>query len=591
MMKSISRVSIKPLNEIMTGADIVIKRLEKNNVTNIFGLPGGASIPLYNSLKDSKIKQVLSRQEQGGCGFAEGYSKSSNKVGVFIATSGPGITNTITNIVDAQIDSVPLIVICGQVNSKLIGLDSFQEVAISDIVNDYCKHVFKVTHISQIPRMIDEAFFIAKFGRPGVVLIDIPKDIQMDKYDYDENNLVTLNLNKFIRNTRKILGHHTIKRFLSMINNSKRPVFYIGGGIIDASMIFRQVLKHLNIPVVSTLMGLGSVSSDNSDYYLGMIGMHGSIEANYAVNSCDLLIAIGARFDDRVTGKLELFAKDAQIIHIDIDSKEIGKNKEIDLSICCDSSMFLYEILETCAERLYYVDFLAWYNEIIADTIHKRIRYDDHINLSKSFTCQKAIKVLNKVCEKLSIKPIISTGVGIHQMTVAQHFNFKKPRKFLTSGGFGTMGLGLPFAIGAWYANPDSIIIDVDGDGSLLMNIQELATIGSENIPVKIIIINNKVLGMVEFWGNRFHDYSDYTKLEYTMSNQQNYPNFCKIAEGFGIKSANISDADDLENVLLNVLLLNEPYIINVNVDQSECLPFIPANGSYTDIIIDDSNF
>jgi acetolactate synthase-1/2/3 large subunit len=581
-----SRKALIIRNEKMKGADMLIKRLEKNGVSTLFAYPGGCNIPIYNSLKTSTIKSVLCRHEQAGAFMAEGYAKSSGKVGVVCTTSGPGATNLVTAIVDSAMDSVPVVCITGQVNSTMLGLDSFQEVGFTDMVNDYCKNVFKVTHASQIPRIVDEAFFLATYGRPGPVVIDIPKDIQNQEHDYNEFEPV-LNLNKHTRNMSKSIGSQTIYKFTELIKNSKRPVFYIGGGCIDAYESLKDILKYLRIPVVSTLMGLGTISKKDHEYYLGMIGMHGTIAANYAVHTCDLLIAIGVRFDDRVTGKLETFASNAKIIHIDIDSKEIGKNKEVELAICSDADTFLKKIVNECVVTHFSHNGAIWYNMIINDVNTKFTQWNNTLK-SDNLTGTQVIMTINWVCKNMKINPIISTGVGQHQMFTAQHFEPEIPRSIITSGGFGTMGFGLCSAIGTYYAHKDKIIIDIDGDGSFLMNIQELATVATEKVPVKIIIINNQRLGMVTQWGDRFHHYSDYTNLGLKDEPNTIYPDFVTIAKGFSIKSHRVDNLFDLETALINMFNNpNEPYLLDVIVKNTEVLPFIPANGGYNDIIVE----
>lgn len=581
-----SRKSLVIKNEIMKGSDMLIKRLEKNGVSTLFAYPGGCNIPIYNSLKQSTIKSVLCRHEQCGAFMAEGYAKSSGKIGVVCTTSGPGATNLVTAIVDSAMDSVPVVCITGQVTSSMLGLDSFQEVGFTDMINDYCKHVFKVTHASQIPRIVDEAFFLATYGRPGPVVIDIPKDIQNQEHDFNDFEPV-LNLNKHMRNMHKNIGSKMIYNFTELLKNSKRPVFYIGGGCVNAQDKLKNVLGYLNIPVVSTLIGLGTISKKDHEFYLGMVGMHGSIAANYAVHACDLLIAIGVRFDDRVTGKLETFAKNAKIIHIDIDSKEIGKNKEVDLSICSDANSFLEKLLNELIVTHYTYNSAIWYN-IINNDVNIKFNQWNKTLVSDDLTGSQVIMKINNVCKHLKINPIISTGVGQHQMFTAQHFEPEIPRSIVTSGGFGTMGFGLPAAIGAWYAHKDKIVIDIDGDGSFLMNIQELATIATEKIPIKIIIVNNQKLGMVSQWGDRFHNYSEYTNLGLKDEPNTIYPDFVTIAKGFCIKSHRVDNIFDLETALINMFNNpNEAYLLDVIVKNTEVLPFIPANSSYTDIIVE----
>lgn len=586
-VKNVNRQSLCVKNVIMTGADILIKKLEYNGVKHIFGLPGGACIPLCTSIQKSKIKYILNRHEQASAFAAAGYSKSSNKIGVFVVTSGPGIINAINGIVDAMIDSVPLICISGQVATNLQGLNSFQEIAIADMVNDYCKYVFKVTHVSQIPRIIDEAFYITKHGRPGPVLIDIPKDIQNETYDFQFEPI--LNLCKFTRNERKIISPNTIDKFINMLIIAKKPVFYIGGGCLNASKELNKLLSFIKIPVVSTLMGLGIVSSNNK-LSLNLLGMHGNLQANFAVYECDLLIAIGVRFDDRVTSKIETFAKNAKIIHIDIDSKEIGKNKEVDMAICSDSKIFITMLINYlkesphCREMTYKYE--KWYEYIIESTKNKQKKYEQG-QISETLSGQQTVKTLNHMCKKLDIEPIICTDVGAGQMFICQHFNFNQPKQLLTSGGLGCMGCSIGYAIGAYFANKDKIIISTNGDGGILMNIQELATIGSMNIPIKIIIINNQILGMVQYWDPCIDIDKSYTFLGNKNNHNEIYPDFIKISNGFGIKAKQVYNIFDLENAIIEMLSFDGPYLLDVIVKETSVVPFIPPNSSYIDTIID----
>lgn len=566
---------------IHKGSDIVVKSLQRKNVKVIYHLPGGSIIPLYNSLKNSDIKQVLCRNEQCIPFMASSYAKVSNTVGVGLVTSGPGCSNAITGVYDASMDSMPIVMISGNVPTRMQGLDSFQESPITDMVSGFCKEVFKVQDINHISRVIEEAFFVAEHGRKGPVWIDVPKDILNGSSHYNEKPYI--NIAKYDRNIYKTLTNKTMEKVVHMLMECKKPLLYIGGGCLDVSQKLYNLLHFLKIPVVSTIMGLGVINK-NYPHYLGMLGMHGTIEANYAVSTCDVLIALGVRFDDRVTGKLEEFASHAKIIHVDIDSKEIGKNKEVDVGVCNDVSKFLDMLLPYFSDTYIRNSYQNWYNDIISNTTEKR-----NIFLSSKasgLTADYAVSVLNNICSIKKIKPIVTTGVGQHQMVTCTTFDFYEPRRFVSSSGAGTMGTSLSYAIGAWFANPSRTIISIDGDGSFLMNIQELATMKTNNVPVKIVIINNQKLGMVTQWGNRFHSYSDYTFLGDPHDSRSPYPDFVSIAKGFGIPCMRVDDAKDLIKAYETMLSSEGSYLLDVLVEDTECLPFIPSNSSYKDIIV-----
>ncbi|KAL2906879.1 ALS SURA: Acetolactate synthase 1 chloroplastic [Bienertia sinuspersici] len=548
-------------------SDVLVKSLEREGVTHVFAYPGGASMEIHQSLTYSKsIMTVLPRHEQGGILASIGYARASGKPGVCIATSGPGATNLVTGLADAMADSVPIIAITGQVSRKLMGTDAFQEVAITDIVKSITKHVFLVLDPNDIPRIVKEAFFIAKMGRPGPVLIDIPKDVQQE--------LIVPQLTKYM-------------------NIHGRPMLYIGGGCVNASTELRKFVELTGIPVASTLMGLGIISScnnDNFNLWLGMLGMHGTICANYAVNNSDLLLAFGVRFDDRVTGKIEAFASKAKIVHIDIDCYELGKNKLPHVSVHSDIKVALQEINKILVQKQEIVvrnmnlNFSKWRNELSKQKINHPLTYKMYHN-DDMIKPQYVIEVLNKLTKG---NAIITTGVGQHQMFVAQYYKFKSSRQFLSSGGMGTMGFGLPAAIGASIAKPESLVIDVDGDGSFLMNIQELATIRVQNLPIKIMIINNQHLGMVVQLEDVFYRGMNHAHTFLGKSSHEGevFPDMVKFAKACDIQGERVSKKSELSEAIKRMIEFDGPYLLDVVVPHQEhVLPMIPSGATFEGVI------
>jgi acetolactate synthase-1/2/3 large subunit len=569
----------------MNGADILVHAIVREGVDTLFGYPGGASMEIHQAITRSNLRCVLCRHEQGEIFAAEGYAKATGRVGVCVATSGPGATNLVTGLADAKMDSVPIVAITGQVPSANIGRDAFQETPIIEITRQITKHNYLIEHIEDIPRVVKEAFYIANSGRPGPVLVDIPKDIQQALTIPHFPDHVSIP--SYTPNVRA--SRDEIATAASMIKASKRPVIYAGGGIISSggSQSLREFAIKTNMPVAQTLMGLG-VFPETHPLSLQMLGMHGSVYANYAVNHADLLLAFGVRFDDRVTGKLEEFAKHGQIVHIDIDPSELNKNKEAHLPIESDIKYALDELIGLVEPG----DYAQWHADIDAQRVRHPFSYQkfDDVILQ-----QDAIDTLYRLTEG---KAVITTGVGQHQMWAAQFYPFDEPRNWLTSGGLGAMGFGLPAALGAQLARPDALVIDIDGDGSFAMNVQELATLHSEQLPVKVLILNNQHLGMVVQWedrfyeGNRGHTYIGDPESSGAANDMKAtpghliFPDFVKVAEGFKVPGERIEHKKDLEPALKRMIESKGPYLLDVSVPHQEhVLPMIPSGKTFADII------
>nr|YP_009502078.1 acetolactate synthase large subunit [Porolithon onkodes]ASB29680.1 acetolactate synthase large subunit [Porolithon onkodes] len=562
----------------VTGAFALLDSLVLHNTKFIFGYPGGAILPIYDELyrweQKGLIKHILNRHEQAAAHSADGYARSTGKVGVCFATSGPGATNLVTGIATAQMDSVPMILITGQVSRSFIGTDAFQEVDIFGITLPIVKHSYVVRDPRDMSRIVAEAFFIAKNGRPGPVLIDIPKDVGLEKFPYRATCTSGIKLNSSQINYKK--NKKQLKKIVQLIDQSSQPLLYVGGGSIisDASEEIQALSQLCQIPVTSTLMGKGIIN-ESHELSLGMLGMHGTAYANFAVSECDLLIALGARFDDRVTGKLDEFACNAQVIHIDIDPAEVGKNRIPHVAIVGDIKEVLRTILQEIQETNH--DFVnqtrSWKERII----NWKKNYPLLIpNTIKSLSPQEVIFSLNK----LAPKAFFTTDVGQHQMWAAQFLNVA-PRHWLSSSGLGTMGYGLPAAIGAQIANPNECVICISGDASFQMNLQELATISQYNLPIKILIINNKWQGMVRQWQQAFYG------QRYSHSNMSSgMPNFSIIASAFGIKAYTLEDRGDLKQVLNNCIDNPGPCLIDCHVTENEnCYPMVAPGKSNAQMI------
>lgn len=555
--------------EMINGAKIVLECLQREGVTDIFGYPGGAIIPIYDELYkfEGKIKHYLARHEQGAAHEADGYARATGKVGVCMATSGPGATNLVTGIMTAKMDSIPLVAITGQVGRSLFGKDSFQETDITSITLPITKTNYQVMDIKDLPRVIKEAFYIAKNGRPGPVLIDIPKDIQTESITVEEfESLYSEEIEKddFNRN----IDANEIARAIESIKNSKRPLIITGAGTLhsNATKELYEFAKKGDIPVVVTLLGMGSFPGDD-ELFIGMLGMHGHAASNFAVKNADLIIAAGFRFDDRITGKTDEFCPNTPIIHIDIDPSEISKNIKVNIPIVGDLKRVLGEINKDLDKKN--VEHKQWLKQIAEWKEEYKLtppsREDDKISPQM---------VIKKVDEIFDGNGILVTDVGQHQMWTAQYATIKTPRTFITSGGSGTMGYGLPASIGAKVACPDKNVVLISGDGGFQMNIQELMLIREYNIPVKILIINNSYLGMVRQWQELFYD------KRYSYVNLDCNPEFTEVAKAYGIKSATIKTVDDLDK-LEEYLLSDEAILINCVVTREEnVFPMIPAGKS-----------
>ncbi|CAM6104440.1 unnamed protein product [Calypogeia fissa] len=566
-------------DEPRKGSDILVEALEREGVRTVFAYPGGASMEIHQALtRSERLRNVLCRHEQGEIFAAEGYAKASGRVGVCIATSGPGATNLVTGLADALLDSVPLVAITGQVPRKFIGTDAFQETPIVEVTRSITKHNYLVMSVDDIPRVIREAFFLAASGRPGPVLVDIPKDIQQQMAIPDWSQ--PMQLKGYVKRLPRRHDESQLEQIVRLLSSSKKPVVYCGGGCIDSSEELREFINLTNVPVTSTLMGLG-VFPQSDKRCLKMLGMHGTVYANYAIDSADLLLAFGVRFDDRVTGKLESFASRASIVHIDIDPAEIGKNKLPHLSMCADIKVALQGLNNLIKSQKRTFDFSSWAEELEEQKRKWPVKFP---HFEEEIAPQSAIQILWELTQG---NAIVSTGVGQHQMWAAQFFDYNEPRRWLTSGGLGAMGFGLPAALGAAATNPDIPVVDIDGDGSFLMNVQELATIKVEKLPVKIMILNNQYLGMVMQWEDRFYKKNRaHTFLGNPEAEDEIYPDFCTVAAGFGVPSARVSKKADLRAAIQEMLDTPGPYLLDVCVPyQEHVLPMIPGGASFKEII------
>ena len=562
----------------MAGKQMVIEALKQEGVDVVFGFPGGAIIDVYDTLeKDGTIKHVLVRHEQGAAHAADGYARASGKVGVCIATSGPGATNTVTGIATANMDSVPIVVFTGQVPTALIGNDAFQEVDIVGITRPCTKHNYLVKDVRDLPRVLKEAFYIARSGRPGPVLVDLPKDVQNAKAEFDYPQEIKL------RSYNPVTEPHgkQIERAYRLIEKAKRPVIYAGGGVIisDAYKELRTFAKAAYIPVTMTLMGLGAFPGTH-ELSLGMLGMHGTYCANMAMANSDLIIAIGARFDDRVTGKIEAFAPMAKIIHLDIDPTSIQKNVRVDVPIVGDCRRILKKLLDAVKDagrpaEAWRDQHQAWLEQLDAWGKRHPLTYKEEPGVIKPQ------HVIERLYEMTKGRAIITTEVGQNQMWTAQFYKFDEPRTLLTSGGLGTMGYGFPAAIGAQMAFPEKLVVDVAGDGSIQMNIQEMATAMEQRLPVKIVILNNQFLGMVRQWQELFYD-RRYAATEFEMT-----PDFVKLAEAYGAKGFRATRPEEVDDVLSKGLEVEGLAIMEFAIAREEgVFPMVPAGKATTEMLL-----
>ncbi len=579
----------------MTGADIVVHSLVEHGVEVVFAYPGGCSMPMHQSLTkySDRLRTILPRHEQGGAFAAQGIARSTGKVGVAMATSGPGATNLVTAIADAKLDSIPLIAITGQVPTGVIGTDAFQETPIVEICRGITKHHYLVTNVEDVPRVMKEAFHIATTGRPGPVLVDMPKDVQLDSCEVDWD--VPMNLPGYKPSKHPNAAPEQIRQIAAAIKHSKRPILYVGGGVVngEASEELRALVKKTGIPVTMTVMGLGLYPADEA-LSLDMLGMHGSAYANFAVKDCDLLLAFGVRFDDRVTGHLASFAKNAKIVHIDIDASELNKNKVAHISVRSDIKYAMAELNKVVEAP---DDCAAWVAHCKDLKAKHPFSYDEKFD---GILQQHAIRTLSNLTKDR--ETYVSVGVGQHQMWAAQFFQFRRPRTWLSSSGLGTMGFGLPAAMGAQAAHPGALVIDIDGDGSFQMNIQELATLHCEKLPVKVLLLNNQHLGMVVQWEDRFmgsnraHTYlgpidheeasGPGSTVAHTYATER-YPDFVQIAKGYGCGAATVRRKADLEAALLEMINYPGPFVLDVEVPyQEHVLPMIPSGKTVDDMIL-----
>lgn len=557
----------------ITGARVLLECLKRLGVKDIFGYPGGSIIPIYDEIYSFEgIKHYLSRHEQGAVHEADGYARASGEVGVCIATSGPGATNLVTGIMTAFMDSIPILAITGQVNRAMLGRDSFQETDIVNITLPITKSNYQIISIEEIPQIVKEAYHIAKSGRPGPVLIDFPRDIQLEKIEverFEELYSEEMDLSGYERGYQEDLSK--LDEGIKLIENSKRPLIISGAGVIHSKGVeeFREFVERLQIPVTSTLLGLGAYPGDKN-LFLGMLGMHGTAAANIATLEADLIIGMGFRFDDRITGNIEKFCPNAKIIHIDIDPSEIEKNKKVDIALVGDLKKVLTLLNK---KRIELEDIREWRDRVE----YLKRRYSLIVpDCKEGLTTQRVLREIDRV---LKGEGVIATDVGQHQMWSALHLTYRNPNSIISSGGGGTMGFGLPSAIGAQVACPDKKIISIVGDGGFQMNIQELILLKAYRLPVKVFIMNNSYLGMVRQWQELFHE------RRYSEVNLEINPDFVKVAEAYGIKSVTLESEEDLEKID-EILKSDEPILVNCIVKKEENVyPMIPAGKSVEDMI------
>ncbi len=563
----------------INGAQILLKALADQGVDVVFGYPGGAVLPIYDEIfKQNKIRHILVRQEGGAVHAAEGYARSTGKVGVVLVTSGPGATNAVTGLLDAMMDSVPLVCICGQVPTHLIGNDAFQEADTTGITRPCTKHNYLIKDAENLPRQIHEAFIVAKSGRPGPVVIDLPKDVMMAETQY-------LPPAKVVHKSYKPQVKGDLKQIEEAVNimaAAKKPLIYAGGGVINsgigASQLLKQLVHATDFPCTLTLMGLGALPASDK-HFLGMVGMHGTYESNMAMHDCDVMVCIGARFDDRVTGRIDAFAPNSTKIHIDIDPSSINKNVRVDLGIVGDVGHVLEDMIKIWKSGQKKADGAAmksWWKIIDKWRERKCLEYDREAAVIKP---QYAIERLYQLTKDRD-EVYISTEVGQHQMWAAQHFHFERPNRWLTSGGLGTMGYGLPAAMGVQLAHPKALVVDIAGEASVLMNIQEMSTLVQYNLPVKVFILNNEYMGMVRQWQELLHG------GRYAESHMEALPDFVKLAEAFGGVGLRAEKKEHLDDVINEMISCDRPVIADIAVDPKEnCFPMIPSGAAHNEML------
>jgi len=565
----------------MTGAEIVLRALADQDVDLLFGYPGGAVLPIYDEMfKQNALRHYLVRHEQGAVHAAEGYARSTGKVGVVLVTSGPGATNAVTGLTDALMDSIPVVCITGQVATHLIGNDAFQECDTVGITRPCTKHNYLVKDINDLARVMHEAFYVAQSGRPGPVVVDIPKDIQFAKGPYVSPNQIT---HKSYRPAVKG-DQQAIREAVDLIASAKRPVFYTGGGVINsgpkASALLREFVGLTGYPITSTLMGLGAFPAADPKW-LGMLGMHGTYEANNAMHDCDVMINIGARFDDRITGRLDAFSPGSKKIHIDIDPSSINKNVRVDIPIIGDVAHVLEEMVSVWRRRAPEIDqdaLKSWWNQIGEWRGRQSLGFK---NRKDVIMPQYAVQRLYELTKDNDT--YITTEVGQHQMWAAQHYHFEDPNRWMTSGGLGTMGYGLPAAIGVQTAHPDALVIDIAGEASILMNMQEMSTAVQYNLPVKIFILNNEYMGMVRQWQELIHG------GRYSHSYSEALPDFVKLAEAYGAKGLRATKPDQLDDLIKEMVETPGPVIFDCCVSkEANCFPMIPSGEAHNNMLLGD---
>jgi acetolactate synthase-1/2/3 large subunit len=567
----------------MTGAEIVLKALVDQGVEVIFGYPGGAVLPLYDELfKQNKLRHVLVRHEQAALHAAEGYARSTGKVGCVLVTSGPGATNAVTGLLDAMCDSVPLVCLCGQVPTHLIGNDAFQEADTTGITRPCTKHNYLVKDVNKLARVVHEAFYVARTGRPGPVVIDLPKDVLVTRGEYVGPAKVKHKSYKpQVKADPKL-----VEQMAEMLSQAKRPIFYIGGGVVNsgpaASQLLTQFIHTTGYPCTQTLMGLGAFPGSDPQS-LGMVGMHGTYESNMAMHGSDLMICIGARFDDRVTGRLNAFAPNSKKIHVDIDPSSINKNVAVDLAVIGDVAHVLEDLTKIWKAKQYRADEKAlkvWWAQIEQWRAKDCLRF---VQSNKVIKPQHAIKRIYELTR--GHDTYFTTEVGQHQMWAAQFLKFEEPNRWMTSGGLGTMGYGLPAAMGVQLAHPDSLVIDISGEASVQMNIQELSTLCQYQLPVKIFILNNQYMGMVRQWQELLHG------GRYSQSYSEALPDFVKLADAYGAVGFRVDQVGDLDGAIEEMIKLKRTVIVDCRVDSSEnCFPMIPSGAAHNEMLLGPSD-
>ena len=565
----------------LTGSEIVLKALEEQGVTEIFGYPGGAVLPIYDAIfNQNQIRHILVRQEGGAVHAAEGYARSTGKVGVVLVTSGPGATNAVTGLTDALMDSIPIICLTGQVPTHLIGNDAFQEADTTGITRPCTKHNYLVKDVNDLARVMHEAFHVATSGRPGPVLIDLPKDVLMAVGTYKPKSKIKVrNYNPSVKGDL-----NAIKNAVETIAKAKKPLIYAGGGVINsgpaASKLLTQFVKMTGAPCTLTLMGLGAFPASNKQF-IGMLGMHGTYEANLAMHDCDVMVCIGARFDDRVTGRLDAFSPGSTKIHVDIDPSSINKNVRVDIPIIGDVGHVLEDMIKVWKGTQAKIDakaLKAWWQEMNAWRSVDCLKFKQEGKVIKP---QHALTRLWELCREAKKEPYVTTEVGQHQMWAAQYLGFEKPNQWMTSGGLGTMGYGLPAAMGVQVAHPKELVVCVAGEASYLMNVQELSTISQYRLPVKSFILNNFYLGMVRQWQELLHG------QRYSESYMNSLPDFVKLAETFNMVGLRATKPSELDDVIKEMIKIDKPVIADIHVDQMEnVFPMIPSGAAHNEMLL-----